>query len=220
MNDSRLITENGATKKKSLFENLLLTEIWQAMWVVLRHLWTKGVTFQYPHQKRPLPDGHRGALSLLRYDDGRERCVGCDLCEAACPSHCITVISQQVPDQPLVRYAKEFYIDMTKCVFCGFCVEACPVNALGMTKMYEYSTENKRDLMFDKRRLYEIGDAHFADAKAYLVAHGQETADEKYQQWRYKFPLPVSAMAVAAAPGPDAAATPAAGAAPAESTGG
>jgi NADH-quinone oxidoreductase subunit I len=73
----------------------------------------------------------------------------------------------------------------------GFCVEACPVNALGMTKLYEYSTENKRDLYFDKKKLYEIGEKYFADAKAYLVAHRQEQADETAIQYRYKFPFPV-----------------------------
>lgn len=178
-------------KRKSLLQKILMLEIVHALWVVFRHMFVRGVTFQYPHVKRALPDTHRGALALLRYDDGVERCVGCDLCEAACPSHCIRVVSEQVPDQPLVRYASEFYIDMTKCVFCGFCVEACPVNALGMTKLYEYSTENKRDLYFDKEKLYDIGDKYFDDAKAYLVAHRQEQADETAKQYRYKFPHPV-----------------------------
>ena len=84
------------------------------------------------------------ALGLLRYDDGQERCVGCDLCEAACPSRCIKVISAEDVERPLQRYASEFYIDITKCVFCGYCVEACPVNALAMTKMYEFSTISGR----------------------------------------------------------------------------
>ena len=28
-----------------------------------------------PHEKRLLPDNYRGMLSLLRYDDGTEKCV-------------------------------------------------------------------------------------------------------------------------------------------------
>jgi NADH-quinone oxidoreductase subunit I len=77
---------------------------------------------------------------------------------------------------------------MSKCVFCGFCVEACPVNALAMTKLYAYSTENKRDLYFDKAKLYQIGEEYYDDAKAYLVAHNQEKADDSAEQYRYKFP--------------------------------
>jgi NADH-quinone oxidoreductase subunit I len=129
----------------------------------------------------------------LRYDDETERCVGCDLCEAACPSRCIKVVSAEHPTIPLSRYATEFYIDITKCVFCGYCVEACPVNALAMTKMYEYSTADKRSLIFDKAKLYEVGEQHIEDAKRYLYAHNQEKNDEASRSYRYKFPHTVPA---------------------------
>jgi NADH-quinone oxidoreductase subunit I len=185
-------------------------EIIEAMAITFKHMFVKPVTFQYPREKRQLPDTHRGALCLLRYNDGVERCVGCDLCEAACPSRCIKVVSAEVPGT-LVRYASEFYIDMTKCVFCGFCVEACPVNALAMTKLYAYSTENKRDLLFDKAKLYQIGEQYHGDAKAYLVAHNQERADESAERYRYKFPTaPVASTAAMNADGADSAPAPAA----------
>ena len=177
---------------KELLKSVFMTEIVRGLSLTFKHMFVGKVTFQYPHEKRVIPDAHRGALSLLRYEDGTERCVGCDLCEAACPSHCIRVVSEEDETDPLRRYASEFDIDMTKCVFCGFCVEACPVNALGMTKLYEYATEDKRDLMFDKDKLYAIGEKYYDDAKAYLVAHRQETTDEQYSVYRYKFPSPVA----------------------------
>ena len=150
---------------KQILQAALFYEIWDAMKVTFKHMFHKPMTLQYPREQRTLPDTHRGALALLRYDDHQERCVGCDLCEAACPSRCIKVISSEDPERPLQRFASEFYIDITKCVFCGYCVEACPVNALAMTKMYEFSTHDKRTLMFDKKRLYEIGERHLDDAK-------------------------------------------------------
>ena len=162
----------GATEEpgvlRTFWNALSFSEVRTAMRVVLRHMFVKPVTFQYPREKRTIPDAHRGALGLLRYDDGQERCVGCDLCEAACPSRCIKVVSAENPDRPLSRIATEFYIDITECVFCGYCVEACPVNALAMTKMYEYSTPDKRTLTFDKQRLYQVGEQHIDDAKRYL----------------------------------------------------
>jgi NADH-quinone oxidoreductase subunit I len=161
------------------------------MKVTFKHMFHKPMTFQYPREQRTLPDTHRGALALLRYDDHQERCVGCDLCEAACPSRCIKVISLEDPARPLQRYASEFYIDITKCVFCGYCVEACPVNALAMTKMYEFSTHDKRTLLFDKKRLYEIGERHLDDAKKYLYAHNQEQNVEESREYRYYFPQSV-----------------------------
>ena len=176
---------------KKFFDAVLFREIWTAMKVTFKHMLHRPITFQYPREKRTIPDAHRGALGLLRYDNGVERCVGCDLCEVACPSHCIKVISEEDKSMPLQRIATEFYIDITKCVFCGYCVEACPVNALAMTKMYEYSTHDKRTLMFDKKRLYEIGDIHIEDAKKYLYAHNQEKDDQEGRAYRYQFPQPV-----------------------------
>ena len=176
---------------KKILQAALFYEIWDAMKVTFRHMLHRPMTFQYPREQRTIPDAHRGALGLLRYDDGHERCVGCDLCEVACPSHCIKVISAEDTTRPLQRYASEFYIDITKCVFCGYCVEACPVNALAMTKMYEYSTHDKRSLLFDKKRLYDIGERHLDDGKKYLYAHNQEKDVEQSREYRYYFPQSV-----------------------------
>ncbi len=121
----------------------------------------KPITLQYPHEKRILPDNYRGMLALLRYDDGTEKCVGCDLCEAACPSRVIAVVSAEVPEEPTKRYAREYWMDMTRCLFCGLCVQACPVDALAMTKEYEWAVYNKRDLLLNKQQLLAIGDRTF-----------------------------------------------------------
>ncbi len=180
-----------AALTKQILQAALFYEIWDAMKVTFKHMFHKPMTFQYPREQRTLPDTHRGALALLRYDDHQERCVGCDLCEAACPSRCIKVISLEDPARPLQRFASEFYIDITKCIFCGYCVEACPVNALAMTKMYEFSTHDKRTLLFDKKRLYEIGERHLDDAKKYLYAHNQEQNVEESREYRYYFPQSV-----------------------------
>ncbi|WDT76773.1 MAG: NADH-quinone oxidoreductase subunit NuoI [Candidatus Manganitrophus sp.] len=200
-------------KFTELLDKIIFKEILKGLKLTFTHMFVREVTLQYPHQKLALPDTHRGALCLLKYEDGAERCVGCDLCEAACPSHCIKVVSAEVQDgQVLRRIATSFDIDITKCVFCGFCVEACPVNALGMTKLYEYSTDNKRNLIFDKPKLYEIGEKYHAEAKAYLVAHNQEKADDSAREYRYKFPAYVNgetqAPAAGKANGQEAAAAP------------
>src|SRR5436853_6857250 len=57
--------------------------------IILRN--RKAITLQYPHEKRDLPGTYRGMIALLRYDDGTDKCVGCDLCESAAPSRAITV---------------------------------------------------------------------------------------------------------------------------------
>jgi NADH-quinone oxidoreductase subunit I len=147
---------------KNWLKTVTFYELAVGMKATLTHLvHYQPVTLQYPHDKPTLPDNYRGMLGLLRYDDGTEKCVGCDLCEAACPSRVIRVTSAEVPGEPTKRYAKEYDMDMTRCVFCGLGVQACPVDALGMTREYEWSVYDKRDLLLNKQQLLAIGDRAF-----------------------------------------------------------
>ena len=60
---------SARTSEKSLLQEvwdaLSFSEIRRAMRVVLKHMFIKPVTFQYPREKRAIPDTHRGALGLL-----------------------------------------------------------------------------------------------------------------------------------------------------------
>ena len=58
-----------------VWQAALFTEIWDAMKVTFKHMFHRPITFQYPREQRVIPDAHRGALGLLRYDDGHERCA-------------------------------------------------------------------------------------------------------------------------------------------------
>ncbi|MFQ5508147.1 MAG: NADH-quinone oxidoreductase subunit NuoI [Leptospirillia bacterium] len=175
-----------------LIRAIFMTELLKGLKLVFMQMFQPYCTLQYPHVKHQIPDGYRGIMSLLRYEDGTERCVGCSLCEAACPSNCIKVVSDEVPGQSLVRYAREYYLDITRCVFCGFCTEACPVDALAMTKVYEASVYDRAELMFDKAKLYELGERYLEDGKAYLVAHDMDDGTLSPQEGlgdnRYAFP--------------------------------
>ncbi|MFY9268119.1 MAG: NADH-quinone oxidoreductase subunit NuoI [Candidatus Manganitrophaceae bacterium] len=149
-------------KQGDWVKKIFFGEILKGLGLTFKHLFAQRVvTKQYPHEKPNLPDGYRGVIVHLRYDDGTEKCVGCALCEAACPSHCITVISAEREDMPQKRYAEQYILDMTKCVFCGFCVQACPVDALASSKEYEMATGNKRTLMMDKEMMLKLGDRYF-----------------------------------------------------------
>ena len=147
---------------RAWLKTITFYEILLGMKATMSHLLHyRPVTEQYPYEKRVLSENYRGMLALLRYHDGTEKCVGCDLCEAACPSRVIRVISAEVPGEPTKRYSKEYYMDMTRCLFCGLCVDACPVDALGMTREFEWSVFNKRDLLLNKEQLLAIGDRSF-----------------------------------------------------------
>src|SRR5438445_11566997 len=108
-------TDQEKSLLRTFWDAFSFAEIRLAMKVVFRHMFVKSVTFQYPREKRTIPDAHRGALGLLRYDDGVERCVGFELFDAACPSRCIKVVTAEDPNKPLSRYETECYIDFATC---------------------------------------------------------------------------------------------------------
>ena len=59
---------------------------------------------------------------------------------------------------------------MTKCIYCGLCAEACPVDAVVEGPNYEFSTETREELIYDKAKLLENGDRWESVLAANLAA--------------------------------------------------
>jgi NADH-quinone oxidoreductase subunit I len=113
-------------------------------------------TVNYPFEKGPLSPRFRGEHALRRYPNGEERCIACKLCEAICPAQAITIEAEPRPDGS--RRTTRYDIDMVKCIYCGLCQEACPVDAIVEGPNFEYATETREELLFDKQRLIDNGD--------------------------------------------------------------
>jgi len=136
--------------------SFLFTELLRGMGVTGRHLFRRKITIQYPEQKTPLSPRFRGLHALRRYPNGEERCIACKLCEAACPACCITIESEERPDG--TRRTTRYDIDLFKCVYCGFCEEACPVDAIVLTRIFEFHYESRQGTIITKDELLAIGD--------------------------------------------------------------
>jgi len=137
-------------------QTLLLWEIVKGMGLTFRYMFRRRATLNYPYEKGPLSPRFRGEHALRRYPNGEERCIACKLCEAICPAQAITIEAEPRADGS--RRTTRYDIDMTKCIYCGFCQEACPVDAIVEGPNFEYSTETREELFYDKDRLMANGD--------------------------------------------------------------
>ncbi|RYH14438.1 MAG: NADH-quinone oxidoreductase subunit NuoI [Alphaproteobacteria bacterium] len=136
--------------------SLLLTEIVSGMALTFSYLFKPKVTINYPFEKGAISPRFKGEHALRRYPNGEERCIACKLCEAVCPAQAITIEAE--PREDGSRRTTRYDIDMTKCIYCGMCEEACPVDAIVEGPNFEFSTETREELLYDKNRLLSNGD--------------------------------------------------------------
>ena len=146
----------------------LLWELVSGMALTLSYVFKPKVTINYPYEKGPLSPRFRGEHALRRYANGEERCIACKLCEAICPAQAITIEAEPRDDGS--RRTTKYDIDMTKCIYCGFCQEACPVDAIVEGPNFEFATETRSELMYDKQKLLDNGDRWEPELAARLAA--------------------------------------------------
>jgi NADH-quinone oxidoreductase subunit I len=129
--------------------------------LTFEHLTRPRVTRQYPDEKQPKQPRQHGRHVLNRYEDGMEKCIGCELCAGVCPADCIYVRGlDNPPDHPVSpgeRYGYVYEINYLRCIHCDLCVEACPTEAITESKLFEFSFTNRADAIYTKEELL-VGD--------------------------------------------------------------
>jgi NADH-quinone oxidoreductase subunit I len=158
----------------SLWERLYLPAVIGGIRVTVRHFFKKKVTLQYPEEKWQVPSGYRGAPYLVRDQEGRIKCVSCQLCEFVCPPKAIKI----TPPGPAVNPAtgnvekqpKDFEIDMLRCIFCGLCQEVCPEEAIFLMNDYSLTGLTRQEMVYHLDKLLSLGGEH----------------QDKIQKWKHK----------------------------------
>src|ERR1044072_3874429 len=142
------------------------------------------VTVEYPKAQRAKPVRFHGRHVLNRYEDGMEKCIGCELCAGVCPARCIYVRGADNPDDapvsPGERYGFVYEINSLRRIHCDLCVEACPTEAITETKLFEFSFTNRRDAIYTKRELLVDDDGR---AQRMPGEHWGGDEDERASAW-------------------------------------
>jgi NADH-quinone oxidoreductase subunit I len=130
-------------------------------WAGLRTDSGRRLTTEYPEEVRPKPERFHGRHVLNRYEDGMEKCIGCELCAGVCPANCIYVRgADNDPDDPTSpgeRYGYVYEINYLRCIHCDLCVEACPTQAITESKLFEFAFTDRKDAIYTKEELV-VGD--------------------------------------------------------------
>jgi NADH-quinone oxidoreductase subunit I len=125
--------------------------------ITFKYMFKRKPTIQYPSVRKQHAPRFHGLHELRRYEDGKERCIGCELCSSVCPANAITVIgAENAPGDrrsPGERYAARYEIDELRCIFCGMCEEACPTDAIVLTPRFEMSDFRRGSFVYAKDRL-------------------------------------------------------------------
>ncbi len=147
--------------KLTLAERLYVPAIVSGLTLTFSHIFRKKVTLQYPEEKPEIPPGYRGQPVLVKDEEGRVKCVSCQLCEFVCPPRAITIKPMEYPAD--AKYAKvektpaEFNIDMLRCIYCGYCEEVCPEQAIFLRGPYALNGLSRKAMVFNKEKLLELG---------------------------------------------------------------
>jgi NADH-quinone oxidoreductase subunit I len=108
-------------------------------------------------EKIDKPERLHGRHVLNRYEDGMEKCIGCELCAGVCPAKCIYVRGADndplSPTSPGERFGFVYEINYLRCIHCDLCVEACPTEAITETKLFEFSFTSRQDAIYTKNEL-------------------------------------------------------------------
>jgi len=117
----------------------------------------KGKSVENRDEKIDKPERMHGRHVLNRYDDGMEKCIGCELCAGVCPAKCIYVRGADNdpvnPTSPGERFGFVYEINYLRCIHCDLCVEACPTEAITESKMFEFSFTSRKDAIYTKTEL-------------------------------------------------------------------
>jgi NAD(P)H-quinone oxidoreductase subunit I len=105
---------------------------------LLRHIFKKPATVDYPFKKLAVPPDFRGTPYL-----DPAMCIVCKACERDCPAEAIEITDVNPAEK---RFRMVIHND--RCIHCAQCVDSCPTapKAMRMDNLFEIATDDRHKL--------------------------------------------------------------------------
>ncbi len=179
------ITSPDNERKLNFWERMYLPEVFKGLGYSFKKIVNEPMyTFQYPDELWDPPDSYRGRPVLVE-EEGKTRCVSCNLCARACPPMAISMQSKEVDDPTSAKEREPawFEINMLRCIYCGFCEEVCPEEAIVMSKEYDLTFQSRDEAIFGLDRLM-VPVERLTDRLDYLESYKNQQQGD--QVWAHK----------------------------------
>jgi len=85
-------------KPLTFVERTYMPQIMSGLKTTFKHMVAPAETLEYPEQRPEIPKNYRGAPTLVKDPNGREKCVSCQLCEFVCPPKAIRITPGEIPE--------------------------------------------------------------------------------------------------------------------------
>lgn len=119
----------------------------------MREFFTPKITEQYPENRKELKmfDRFRGSLMMPHNENNEHKCVGCGLCQMACPNDTINVVSEfyEAEDGKKKKRLVRYEYNQGSCMYCQLCTRACPHGAIEFDQSFE-------NAVFDRTKLIKV----------------------------------------------------------------
>ena len=143
---------------RKFLQKVLLLELMQGLWVTLKNQFRPHITVEYPRETLEYAPRFRGVPRLRRDPEtAEELCISCLLCEAICPTECISIVSEKKPDGK-GKQLVSFSINYERCCFCGLCVDPCPtkpITAIYMSHDFEHANFDRNSYVVQREELVD-----------------------------------------------------------------
>ena len=110
-----------------------MVDFLSALLIAVKEIFKSKKTINYPFEKGKISPRARGEHALRITIESFERSDGS-------------------------RKTTKYDIDMLKCIYCGLCEESCPVDAIVQGPNFEFATETREELYYNKEKLLANGD--------------------------------------------------------------